>query len=224
MKSIWSENRLGVALLLVVWCSLFIYCLGEAVYQDHHYFVDVIKSKNALIKTKDQNLEALTVPKVNCRIDQVALAPTGKNAYKTITTINATVHNLGAPSVLDRWYATLTFVGGNTGGYELAPPLPGKYITLYFGNGNTNHLELAESDHLSTQTRSHPIEHGGGMSGWIQYVFPISLSQLGGGGLLSLSTHDVVGNSISCEYKITSERHEPLDLQDLLKNNKRSRE
>jgi hypothetical protein len=199
---------------------LFLYLGCFKAWRDQN--ANVIHAQDEQRKAENK-LNELTIPNVTCRIDGFAIAPAGGNGSETLVTLSVAVHNTGAPSILDLWTAKLTFNVGDDNvvdleGYGIPPPMPGGEVVQYFGKGKSNRRELAETDHLVSQTKSRPIVQGGGIAGWVIFVFPREEKQMRG--MFTLSVHDVTGKLISCEKELVPGNSVPISLQDLMQSNK----
>lgn len=151
-------------------------------------------------------LDALTIPKISGEIGSIIEG--GKLPSPIVFTIAATLHNQGAPSILDHWRGELKFPDGKfISGYEIPPPDPGGVYILYFGKDKTTWRTLAEQDHL-TGAMSHPIVQGGGLSGWIQFLFKVTRKQAADA-IFVLTFRDVTGKQYTVERHIGAEVEVP---------------
>jgi hypothetical protein len=99
-----------------------------------------------------------------------ALAPAGKSDEDTLGTINATVRDTGAPSVIGDWSASFVFDDKTVvSGKLLMAPAGSADVTLYQSSGPP--IVFRGLDHITRACLRQPIPTGGACSGWIQFIF-----------------------------------------------------
>jgi hypothetical protein len=167
-----------------------------------------------------QQLNDLTKPQLIGTIDQVAFAPSGTDNSWTVTTISGEINNKGAPTILNHWKASLRLADGEViKGEGVPPPMPGGELVLYFGEGSNIKREFPEADHFLIQSESHPIATGGGISGWVQFVFRVK-KQNTLGALMTVSFADINGDVHLLTYDVGSTQSVPIDLNEIEKQGK----
>jgi hypothetical protein len=211
----WKEVKPGVQITMGIWFLLFVYCVFEASYTNFH----AVDSERQQLVGDNQQLQKkfneLTVPVISGGIYHIAMAPVGPNNSQFICTITAWANNRGAPTVLVDWRSNLKLKNGKVvEGKVIQPPFPGNKVTMYFGPKNEHKMFLVEPEHLAVQTVSHPIPQGGGVGGWIMFLFPVSAEEARDG-LVTLFFRDVTYHEWSFPAEVSNVVAPPLTLGDL---------
>ena len=199
-------------------------CLSAAQFlayrNSQHNLYTVIDEKSQFLMANNglqARLDALTRPQLIPTIDSVFWAPEGADDSETLATVNLTVINKGASTILSHWRAVLKLANGRTvEGRMLTPPAPGKYDVLYFGANNSSSKELFEQDHIAIEAGTKPIDHGGAAAGWIQFWFPVSKKVIEQA-TVAVSFNDFNGDvgSVDQQVPAATEFAAPLGPEDL---------
>ena len=196
--------------LIGAYFVLFGWAIVHTVYSDHESLV---------VANSELRTDLSGQLKLVGRIDSVAMAPV--NSKESLFTIMASVNNPGEPTLLEHWRAELKLKDGTTvRGMDLPAPLPEFRTTLLFGADNKAGALLLGKDDLRNLTMPNPIVRGGGVSGWIQIVFPINLLQTNGADL-TLLFDDVLGNTHSANFSdLKNMGYSALDPREIERENK----
>ena len=206
----WKSIKKDTSWLIGAYLVLFGWAVVHNVYDDHE---SLLTANSELRTTLSAQLKLVG------KIDSVSMAPV--NSTECLFTINASVNNLGEPTLLEHWRAELKLKDGTTiHGMDLPAPLPEFRTTLLYGSDNKAGAVLLGTDDLINLTKPNPIVTGGGVSGWIQIVFPINLPRTSGADL-TLFFDDVRGNTHTASFPNLKNRGYPaLDPREIERENK----
>jgi hypothetical protein len=212
MAGVKKDLIVGTKIVCGVWIVLFLVSIATNIYQDHQYFVI---SNGQLRKQLQENGRALE-PKLGGRID-VSSMPVGKANKDEVLIIEATITNLGSPTVITDWDVNLRFPDGTVQhGQILVRP------ANRVGNG---HFFLSPEDYLTQIARRTPIATGGACSGWLYARFTDMnhIKLMDNRGTVVLTFSDVNGKPWSIELPISRENSlpPPLGIEGLQEHRKR---
>jgi hypothetical protein len=175
------------------------------------------------VQVIQKKLDDLQVPKLVGSIDQVATAPTGEDGMQSLVTIFAHINNQGAPSVLENWHATQTLDTGQVlSGVMVPPPYTGGVVVMHSGEHDEHKNYLMASDNLGIASMPNPIPRGGGVEGWIIFVFPTE-KQKTINSAITLYFNDVNGEQHSLVFKKGGHDFQPLNAEELWRQSKKAR-
>jgi hypothetical protein len=193
-----------------LWLLLFLYCIVEAAYVDFQTVDGERQTQTQKVSELQKKLDALTVPKLAGKIQEVNAAPLGKNDVDCLVTIVADISNSGAPSVARAMSLTIVLNSGKTVEGHLTPP-PVGVTTLYSGKAKASPAEtFPEADFLPRKALDHPIPTGGEAVGFLQFVVQgATRNQVFEKGVtVRLSFKDFMGKESVAEYVLTGQ-HKP---------------
>lgn len=150
-----AENfRIGFYVWLVVmvcvYSPIFGWHIVRAVYDDHQYLV---KLNQSLTKPSPQ------LPELSGNMN-VASFHAGQTGKDEVLVIEATINNLGSPTILSDWSVNLNFPDGS--GQK------GQIIIQPSRNvGLTSDMYLSPADYLTQVCKRIPIATGGACVGWL---------------------------------------------------------
>jgi hypothetical protein len=198
------KGKIDSRVFYLVAVLLFMFATFQA-WQDQHQ--REISAATDVTKLNEK-MASLTIPQLTTRMDGVSIGQVTKQQEKpTVITFFASVDNVGAPTILDQWRAVLKLKDGT----EIPGQptfLPKEKTVLSYGPSNKYGLELRVMDNIAVRSKPNPIVSGGGVSGWIAFVFQVRMSAVFGG-LATLSFEDVHGKVYSIEHKLENRKDFP---------------
>jgi hypothetical protein len=208
---------------LIIYGPILLYSVGRAVYEDHSYLVGKIAETKKDRDTIQRRLDDLTIPRLIGAIDKTSVAPTGEDGMQSLVTIFAHVNNQGTPTVLENWNARAILDDRQSiDGTFIPAPRNGGVAILYLGPRNEHKIYLEVSDHLGIQSLPNPVVRGGGVLGWIQFLFPAEKQKMLNS-VLTLYFSDVMGQEHSFTFNFKNGRNfQPPDAEELGRQSKKA--
>jgi hypothetical protein len=180
-------------ILAAFYVALFCWAIVHTVYQDHQDLVASKRSERGALNDANRRLDSLTMPNLSGKIESTLTAPTGEGNKATLLTAIASIRNLGAPTILYGWDASLKLKDGRIVPGRMVPMPAEGLVRLGIGPSDDYVIREYVADHLFVKTSDHPITQGGGATGWMQVLFDVPTSEV------ALSTLSIMFSDINAK-------------------------
>jgi len=152
--------------------------------------------------TMRSKFEELTIPNLQGEITFLGMGMSPKKHDDSIVLIQAAIRNLGAPSIVDHFVASIRTESGTIVGHQIPASDKGIFAKM---PASGDQLVLKDSEYLPGKGMSQPVQHGGGLEGFfLAYFIGIKVTDFTTKRtVVVLSYRDVTGKPYSIELLAT---------------------
>lgn len=199
----WYAGKVTLVCALVIYVPIFIWKIGEAVYEDHMSMVESVRAQKKIAADATSNLSARFKPQLQLFIDEVAvgsLVASGRERAISVL-ITASIANHGAPTIAEGFRALFFFSDGSS--REVGPSIwRNPKMPMSWASRTITHLN--QEDELAFKAMSKPIETNSKIRGQLTFMLDSKdFSKLGRGASVKLSCRDIDNREVSVSYNFS---------------------